>query len=139
MDSKTHYSTLGVLPTAEPEVIRASWKALAQLYHPDRNPRGAQIMMAINEAHDVLSDPLRRKAYDLLLDIGEFQPPPEAPPQPKNNPFDMTRWPENTFTLSKNFRAKLPLLSALTMTSVWAFRCLRYCVRVYRGYRNPLV
>lgn len=65
---KDYYATLGVLPTAEDIVIRAAYKALAQRYHPDRfngSKEEANTRMAeINEAYEVLSDPVRRKDYD---------------------------------------------------------------------------
>jgi curved DNA-binding protein CbpA len=62
------YAELGVTPQAEPEVIRAAFRALAQRYHPDR-PGGASALWAakmarINQAHSVLSQPERRRAYD---------------------------------------------------------------------------
>lgn len=58
------YRTLQVDPTAEPEVVDAAWRRLAQLYHPDGlRPDGIR-MRAINAAHDVLKDPLRRAAHD---------------------------------------------------------------------------
>ena len=34
---KDLYKVLGLLPQAEPEVIKASYKALAQKYHPDKH------------------------------------------------------------------------------------------------------
>ena len=67
--SKNYYATLGVARDAEAVVIRAAYKALSQRYHPDKCPppeRAAahQRMSEINEAVDVLSDPVRRVAYD---------------------------------------------------------------------------
>jgi len=35
---KDLYQVLGLLHTAENEVIKAAYKALAQKYHPDRHP-----------------------------------------------------------------------------------------------------
>lgn len=65
---KDYYAILGVVPSAEDVVIRAAWKALAQRYHPDRfagNIAEANARMAeINEAYNVLSDSVQRKAYD---------------------------------------------------------------------------
>lgn len=64
---KDYYAILGVVPAAEDVVIRAAYKALAQRYHPDRNPGSAEAaakMAEINEAYGVLSDPTKRKAYD---------------------------------------------------------------------------
>jgi len=65
---KDYYAILGVTPSTEEIVIRAAWKALAQRYHPDRfggDMAQAHARMAeINEAYNVLSNPLQRKAYD---------------------------------------------------------------------------
>ncbi len=66
---KDLYKVLGLLPQAEPEVIKASYKALAQKYHPDKHPDKkilfTEIMTELNEAHEVLSSAKRRKDYDL--------------------------------------------------------------------------
>ena len=66
---KDLYKVLGLLPQAEPEVIKASYKALAQKYHPDKHPEKkilfTEIMTELNEAHEVLSSVKRRKDYDL--------------------------------------------------------------------------
>ena len=66
---KDHYATLGVARDAEAIVIRAAYKALSQRYHPDKCPpveRAAahRRMSDINEAFDVLGDPLLRRSYD---------------------------------------------------------------------------
>lgn len=67
---KDHYERLGVIDTAELAVIKAAYKALMQIYHPDRfdseieKANATQIAKEINEAYRVLSDPLLRKKYD---------------------------------------------------------------------------
>ena len=62
------YSELGVTPQAEPEVIRAAYRALALRYHPDRQVGASSLMAAkmarINHAYNVLSKPESRRAYD---------------------------------------------------------------------------
>lgn len=58
------YRTLQVDPSAQPEVIEAAWRRLAQLYHPDGSCPDGERMKAINAAHDVLKDPARRAAHD---------------------------------------------------------------------------
>ncbi len=62
------YAELGVTPQAEPEVIRAAFRALAQRYHPDRQAGASTLwaakMARINLAYSVLSQPERRRAYD---------------------------------------------------------------------------
>jgi hypothetical protein len=64
------YFVLGVARTATDAEIRAAYLALVAKYHPDRhqgNPleelAGAK-MVEINRAHEILSDPARRAAYD---------------------------------------------------------------------------
>ncbi len=71
---KTHYDNLGVMRTAQPEVIKAAYKALAQKYHPDRNPDNPdaeRIMKIINTAYQVLIDPVRRAEHDKWIDEQE--------------------------------------------------------------------
>lgn len=65
---KDYYAILGVTPQAEDVVIKAAFRALAQRYHPDKYSGPAEDaqrkMTEINEAYGVLSDPVKRKAYD---------------------------------------------------------------------------
>src|SRR4051794_5124299 len=68
---RTHYQNLKVSRDAPQEVVRAAYRALAQRYHPDRNleniEESARVMKIINAAYEVLSDPIRRRAYDETL------------------------------------------------------------------------
>ena len=62
-----HYAVLGVAPNADPEVIRAAYRVLAQRYHPDRNTNtDGSAMVRLNQAYAVLSCPLRRADFDIL-------------------------------------------------------------------------
>ena len=63
-----YYATLGVGRDASAEEIKKAYRRLARKYHPDvsKEPDAAQRMAAINEAHEVLSDPERRKIYDAV-------------------------------------------------------------------------
>ena len=76
--NKDYYGILGVTPTAELAVIKAAYKALAAIYHPDRNSTKEAVtkMQAINEAWDILSDPSTRKRYDEA--IGDKKPESDA-------------------------------------------------------------
>ena len=57
------YEVLQVHPRAEPEVLRAAYRVLARKYHPDHGG-DARRMITLNDAWDVLGDPVRRAAYD---------------------------------------------------------------------------
>lgn len=65
-----YYSVLGVAPTASSEEIIKRYRFLALAYHPDRfssaesKEEAGREMARINAAYQVLSDPLKRAAYD---------------------------------------------------------------------------
>jgi curved DNA-binding protein CbpA len=58
------YEVLQVHRNAEPEVIRAAYRALARKYHPDFGGDPGR-MVAITEAWSVLGNAERRAAYDM--------------------------------------------------------------------------
>ena len=63
----TAYDTLGVAPSASQEEIKQAFRALAVKHHPDHNPGDAgaeERFKEINEAHQQLKDPSRRRLYD---------------------------------------------------------------------------
>jgi len=72
------YEVLQVSPRAEPEVIRAAYRTLARKYHPDFGGDARQ-MVKLNEAWDVLGDPLRRAGYDAAGLAPRDRPAPQAP------------------------------------------------------------
>jgi curved DNA-binding protein CbpA len=63
-DNTQLYRVLGVEKTATEAEIRRAYKRLAVLYHPDKNPDGADTFKEINFAHTILSDPEQRRMYD---------------------------------------------------------------------------
>src|SRR5690606_15984752 len=65
--AKDYYEILGVKRNASDKEIRSAYRRLARKYHPDVNPgdKAAEARLKeINAAHDVLSDPEKRKKYD---------------------------------------------------------------------------
>src|SRR4029078_599999 len=61
-----YYQVLGVKSTASVKEIKAAYKRLARLQHPDVNgrPEATQAFVQISRERDILIDPQRRAAYD---------------------------------------------------------------------------
>ncbi len=66
--SKDYYSILGILPTAEKLVIKAAYKAMLNVYHPDKykgsKSEANSKTLEINEAYRILSNADSRAHYD---------------------------------------------------------------------------
>lgn len=64
-----YYARLGVPRNATAEEIRSAYRAAVRRLHPDVNPApgAAELLQAMREAYEVLSDPARRAEYDQVL------------------------------------------------------------------------
>jgi DnaJ-domain-containing protein 1 len=78
-----HYGVLGVDKTSRIKAIREAYYALARRYHPDRFRSGALsdllpkfegFFMQVTDAHNTLSDPIRRSEYDEQLSAAKGAP-----------------------------------------------------------------
>ena len=64
---KDYYKTLGVPKDAKPDQIKKAFRKIARENHPDQHPgdkSAEQRFKEASEAHDVLSDPDKRREYD---------------------------------------------------------------------------
>jgi len=67
MEFIDYYEILGVKKTATEEEIKNAYRKLARKHHPDLNPTDKDAnkkFQQLNEANEVLSDPIKRKKYD---------------------------------------------------------------------------
>jgi len=58
-----YYIILGISNKASDDDIKAAYRKLAMIHHPDRGG-DAEKLKLINKAYDVLKDPFKRSAYD---------------------------------------------------------------------------
>lgn len=85
MKFQDYYEILGIARDADAAAIKKAYRKLALKWHPDRHAGEAKAeaerkFKQLNEAHEVLSDPEKRKKYDQFGEHWrhgqEFQPPP---------------------------------------------------------------
>lgn len=75
MAGKDYYKILGVARNASDKEIKQAYRRLARKHHPDINPgdRTAESKFKeINEAHEILSSPDKRKKYDQYGDQWQY-------------------------------------------------------------------
>jgi curved DNA-binding protein len=81
VEFKDYYQSLGLEKNATADEIKKAFRRLARLYHPDvaKDKRTAEEKFKeINEAHEVLSDPVKRRKYDELGENGRAAGPGPA-------------------------------------------------------------
>ena len=62
--SDDHYEVLGIDRKASAGEIKAAFRQLALMYHPDKNAAGGAAFVKVTEAFEALSDPQKRREYD---------------------------------------------------------------------------
>lgn len=68
-----YYADLGLSREASADEIKKAFRKLARELHPDRNPddpKAEERFKEVSHAHDVLSDPEKRKLYDEFGEAG---------------------------------------------------------------------
>ena len=83
-----YYKVLGVSPKADAEVIKKAYNKLARENHPDSHPGDKareEKFKQVNQAHDVLGNPKKRKEYD-----AERTGATAGPRPPRTSPSDLS-------------------------------------------------
>ena len=96
MEFKDYYTTLGVSKGSTEKEIKQAFRKLARKHHPDVNPgdKAAEARFKdINEAYEVLGDPVSRKKYDELG--ANWRAYEQAAAQGGPSPFSGFQWSVN--------------------------------------------
>lgn len=75
MSEADYYQLLGVTKSASGAELKKAYRKLAMKYHPDKNPNNKNAeekFKKVTEAYQVLSDPEKRKQYDMFGSSGGF-------------------------------------------------------------------
>lgn len=118
-----YYQILGVKYSASHEEIKRAYRKLAVLYHPDKNPDPAaeNTFKHINEAYDVLGDPVKKSMYDLKFQ-SPFTSTPYEEPRRHRDPAYRTARPK---VHRKSERERLREIMEEYMP--WAIRITQFC------------
>jgi molecular chaperone DnaJ len=97
---KDFYQILGVNKNASIADIKKAYRKLARKYHPDLNPGdkvSEQKFKEINEAHETLKDPEKKKQYDLYGSLGARGGPAEGAGRGHFEGFDFNSTGDSSF------------------------------------------
>jgi DnaJ-related protein SCJ1 len=70
IEEEDFYKLLEVSRDASPDTIKKSFRKLSIKYHPDKNPNMKDMFLKINRAYEILSDPEKKKVYDIYGEEG---------------------------------------------------------------------
>jgi ERCC4-type nuclease len=108
-----YYAVLELSPTATDAEIKKAWHEQMQVWHPDRFTHSPALQrkaeartQLINQAYQILSDPVARNRYDAAADTVSpttAPPRPSPPPQARAAPRTRqeSRGPQTVITLSR--------------------------------------
>lgn len=131
-----YYQVLGVQQTASHAEIKKAFRRLAVMYHPDKNPdpQAESIFKIINEAYDVLDDPIRRRNYDLALQGVSIEVTESAPRH--RDPAYRPRRP-GSYRPSESQRLRELMLRFLPVANKCSWFCFILCLVLLIDYELP--
>ncbi|MGO3017807.1 MAG: DnaJ C-terminal domain-containing protein [Anaerococcus sp.] len=99
MKYRDYYEVLGVDKKATDAEIKKAYRKLAKKYHPDLHPNDKTMnekFSEINEAYEVLSDPEKRKKYDMFGKNANFSQGQNF--DPSQYGFDFTNFGNGSYS-----------------------------------------
>lgn len=104
-----YYKTLNINKDSTQKEIRQAWRKLSMLHHPDRNNGiESELYKNINAGYEILSDPEKRKKYDMEQSMPPFM---RGGGMGVGNPFEFINLntnPDHMFRMFFNTAANFP-------------------------------
>lgn len=82
-----YYQILQLQPTATNAEIKAAYRRMAKLFHPDKNPGAEEKFKIIKEAYETLIDSTKRSRYDLKRNYNIAVQTPRTEPAKKQKTY----------------------------------------------------
>lgn len=150
-----YYTVLELLPTATTEDIKKAWQEQMQVWHPDRfnhspalHRKAEARTQLINQAYQILGDPVARTRYDTAAQASpspssptrSSPPSPASRPQPSLRSRQDLRGPQALLTLSREGQPKItvPAIDMLVDTNEQHPYDFRGLVRIAGTVRHTL-
>lgn len=95
-----YYIVLGVKNTATADEIRQAYRMLAKKYHPDKNPdnkAAEDFFKEVQQAYMVLSNPEKRRSFDLKFSYAHAQTQYQQPKQQAKTQSTYTQYTGNAY------------------------------------------
>lgn len=105
---ENHYKTLHIRQNATQREIKEAFHKLIKTWHPDKNlndtKQGLEFCKRINRAYAVLSDPARRRAYDIMYSKTPNDNRDQRNGQSKPRPTSCRNWNGGNYQKYQNDR-----------------------------------
>ncbi len=115
--AKNYYIILGLPTDATLDDIKSAYRRLAKELHPDHYCQGCEPFLEVQEAYSILSDPVKKREYDLSIQKMQRKPvieevfPGNIRQRPRHvEPLEPREQPGNTgdVFLTRSFRTFTP-------------------------------
>ena len=84
---ENYYIILGIPSKSSQEEIKSAYRRLAKEFHPDHYGENHSPFLNVQEAYSVLSDPVRRRAYDAALENNRIKQQQFRHPEPMGGQY----------------------------------------------------
>lgn len=109
MQQRNYYKLLEVSTTASYDELKIAYRTLAKKYHPDKNPNNKtaeEYFKEIQQAYAILSNPEKRKKYDLKLLSGSTNPRQRSNTQYSGNAYQYAQQQAQSQSQQQNYTTR---------------------------------